>query len=67
MARNRPRTTRASCVQPISDRISVIAKYVLDRRPRGGTAAASPIHSGMVGIEIRNSISRWMNVSMAPP
>src|SRR5262249_40822222 len=32
-----------------------------------GRAAASPIHSGIVGIERRISISRWMAVSTAPP
>ena len=32
-----------------------------------GTAALSPIHSGMVGIERRNSINRWMITSAVPP
>ena len=32
-----------------------------------GTAAASPIHSGMVGIERRISITRWITVSTQPP
>ena len=30
-------------------------------------AAARPIHSGMVGIERRNSMKRWMIVSVVPP
>ena len=32
-----------------------------------GSAAASPIQSGMVGIERRISITRWMTVSIEPP
>ncbi len=32
-----------------------------------GTAAARPIHNGMVGNDCKNSITRWMTVSIQPP
>ena len=57
-ARNRPRTTRASSVQPISEMMIVIAKYTRVTLHVCGIAAASPIHSGMVGIDRMTSIAR---------
>ena len=56
--RNRPRTTRASSVQPTSEMMIVIAKYTCITLHADGSAAASPIHSGMVGIERTISIRR---------
>ena len=53
--------------QLVSARISVIAKYVLTGSQPVGTAALRPIQSGIVGIEIRNSTTRWIRVSTAPP
>ena len=32
-----------------------------------GSAAASPIHRGMVGIERKISMMRWISVSTQPP
>ncbi len=32
-----------------------------------GSAAARAIHNGIVGIEIRSSMIRWMSMSAAPP
>ncbi len=66
-ARKRPRTTRASSVQPISEMISVMAKYTCCGDQLDGTAAARPIQSGMVGTERRISMIRWMTVSTQPP
>jgi hypothetical protein len=39
----------------------------LEHAPGVGRAAARPIHKGMVGIERRISITRWMTVSAMPP
>ena len=66
-ARKRPRTTRASSVQPISEMMMVMAKYTRCGDQLVGTAAARPIHSGMVGIERRISMMRWITVSTQPP
>ena len=64
---NRPRTTRASSVQPMSEMMIVIAKYTCTTLQSAGSAAASPIHRGIVGIDRRISMMRWMTVSIAPP
>ena len=65
--RNRPLTSRAKVVQPISEMIIVIAKYTLIMDQSLGTAAAIPIHSGIVGIDRRISMTRWITVSIHPP
>ena len=65
--KKRPRMTLASSVQPISDMITVIAKYTCVTSQSRGSAAAKPIHSGIVGIDLKISIIRWMSVSIAPP
>lgn len=57
--KKRPRTTaRAITVQPISEMMIVMKKYIRVTGQVGGTAAASPIQSGMVGIERTISIKR---------
>ena len=53
-----PRTACASQVQPITERMMVIMKYTSTGDQKSGIAAASPIHSGMVGMERRISMSR---------
>ena len=65
--RNRPRTSRASPVQPISDRITVIAKYLANGPQLPGSAADNAIHSGNVGTDMMNSMIRWMMLSTRPP
>ena len=62
-----PRTTRASPVQPISERMIVIARYTRSGGQVDGTAALSPSHSGMVGMERSISMSRWTALSTPPP
>ena len=62
-----PRTSRASAVQPISEMIRVIMKYTSTGDHVTGMAAASPIHSGIVGTDMMNSITLWITVSIAPP
>ena len=65
--RKRPRTTRASSVQARSEMMMVMAKYTCKIVQCRGRAAASPIHNGMVGIERRISMIRWITVSARPP
>ena len=62
-----PRTTRARLVQPISDTITVMAKYILTTGQPVGSAALSPIHSGRGGIDMMISIRRWITSSTVPP
>ena len=45
----------------------VIPKYTRSAGHLGGSAAVSPIHSGRVGMLIRNSMMRWITVSTGPP
>ena len=65
--RKRPRTTRASCAQPVSDRITVIMKYCVVAGQLCGIAAESASQIGMFGIASTNSITRWTAKSMRPP
>ena len=62
-----PRTTRASPVQPSTDRITVMAKYRCTGVHVSGIAALSASHSGMVGNERNNSMMRCTTVSVRPP
>src|SRR5215831_15896604 len=66
-ARNRPRTSRPSVVQPTSDRITVIAKNTCCGDQSRGSAAVSASQIGIVGNDCRSSISRWMTASARPP
>ena len=56
--RNLPRTTRAMPVQLMMDRMTVMAKYTRMTDQSLGIVAAKPIHSGIVGMEVRTSIMR---------
>jgi len=42
-------------------------KYTRMIGQSGGSAADSAIHIGMLGMERRNSIRRWMTLSTVPP
>ena len=44
-----------------------MAKYTRTGGQFCGTAAESAIQSGIVGIDRRNSITRWIAMSTAPP
>src|SRR5262245_45336489 len=66
-ARNRPRTSRPSVVQPTSERITVIAKKTCWGDQSRGRAAVSASQIGIVGRDCRSSISRWMTASAGPP
>ena len=55
---NLPRTTRASPVQPTSDRMMVIDRYTCSGPHWRGTAADSAIQSGIWGTDCMNSIRR---------
>ncbi|MCX8100018.1 MAG: hypothetical protein N3D77_02125 [Geminicoccaceae bacterium] len=45
----------------------MIAKLTWVTDQLAGSAAARPIHKGMVGTERRISMSRWITVSTTPP
>ena len=62
-----PRTTRARPVQPTRESTTTMPKYSRSGGQSRGSAAARPIHSGSVGIEIKRSMIRWMIVSISPP
>ena len=66
-ARNRPRTSRPSVVQPISDRITVMAKNTWIGVQSRGKAAANASQIGIVGTDCSNSITRWITLSVLPP
>ena len=53
-----PRTTRASEPQRTSERMTTMPKYTCSTDHSRGRAAASAIHSGMVGIDMMNSMTR---------
>ena len=47
--------------------MTVIAKYTFNGSQLVGSAAANASHSGMVGIEMINSMILWMTMSIIPP
>jgi hypothetical protein len=66
-ARNRPRTSRPSVVQPTSERMTVIAKNTCWGDQSRGSAAVRASQTGIVGSDCNNSISRWITTSASPP
>ena len=63
----RLRTTRANPAQLTPARITVITRYTCSADHSRGTAALSASHSGICGMLITNSITRWIASSTPPP